>query len=86
MDRKNKMTVNIFGESYALKGDADAAQVTELAALVDAQMRRVAQANPRLPAPKLAVLAALNIAAEYKKLEADYRQLIELLKNEAQRV
>lgn len=86
MERKNKMTVEIFGESYALKGDAEAALVRELAGIVDAQMRRIALGNPRLPAAKLAVLAALNIAGEYKKLEEDYRELIDLLKKEAARV
>ena len=86
MELKNKMTVEIFGESYALKGDAEAELVRELAGIVDAQMRRVAQVNPRLPAAKLAVLAALNIAGEYKRLEDDYRALIDMLKKEAARV
>lgn len=86
MERKNKMTVQIFGESYALKADVDVAAVKAFAEMVDAQMRRIAQTNPRLPVSKLAVLAALNIAGDYKKLEEDYKQLVDMLKSEATRV
>lgn len=79
---KNKVTVEIFGETYALKGDMDACQVKLLARMVDDEMRGVAKGNNRLPTAKVAVLAALNLANEYVKLEADYKQLLDMLKNE----
>lgn len=79
---KNKVTVEIFGEMYALKGDMDPEHVKKLACMVDAQMREIAKGNQRLPPAKIAVLAALNLSNEYKKLEADYRQLLDMLKND----
>jgi len=82
MDGKNRVTVEIFGETYALKGDIEPERVVKLAALVDKNMKIVAKANLRLSPAKIAVLAALNIADEYLRLEQDYNQLIEMLKEE----
>lgn len=79
---KNKVTVEIFGETYALKGDMDTEHVKRLARMLDEEMREIAKGNNRLPTAKIAVLAALNLADEYLKLEVDYRQLLEMLKNE----
>lgn len=61
--------VEIFGASYVIKGDADPEYVRELARYVDEKMRAAARNSPRnLPAIKVAVLAAINIADEYHKL------------------
>lgn len=78
----NKVTVQIFGETYALKGDIETEKVRALAKMLDDQMKMVAKGNHRLPPAKVAVLAALNICNEYKKLEKDYKQLLEEIKNE----
>lgn len=78
----NKVTVEIFGETHALKGDMDSERVKRLAKIVDAEMRDIAQGNGRLPTAKIAILAAMNLADEYLKLEADYRQLLAMVKNE----
>ncbi len=76
------MKVQIFGESYALKGDLEAERVKNLALYLDEQMKMVARANPLLAPTKIAVLAALNITDEYLKLQEDYQQLLDMLKNE----
>lgn len=78
----HKVTVDIYGELYALKGDLDKDAVKEIAKMVDMQMRQISKGNHRLPTAKVAVLAALNICHEYKKLEKDYQQLLEMIKNE----
>lgn len=79
---KNKVTVEIFGEKYALRGDMDTERVKLLAKMVDEEMRAVAKGNHRLPPAKVAVLAALNLANEYLKIQDDYQQVLDLLKNE----
>ncbi len=79
---KNKVKVQIFGESYALKGDLETERVKNLALYLDEQMKMVARANPLLAPTKIAVLAALNITDEYLKLQEDYQQLLDMLKNE----
>ncbi|SHJ75045.1 cell division protein ZapA [Propionispora hippei] len=78
-DKKCKVTVEIFGESYPLKGDANMEHIIRTAALVDERMRKVARTNARLSPAKIAVLAALNLADEFIRLETDYQELLELL-------
>ncbi|MBP2655498.1 MAG: zapA [Firmicutes bacterium] len=77
--KKNKVMVEIFGESCSIKGEGEPARMMEVAALVDSRMRQTAQGNPRLSSAKVAVLAALNIADEFLRLKDDYRELVELL-------
>lgn len=80
MESKNKVTVEIYGELYALKGDIKPEKVMHLAEVVDKRMKQIARTNSQLSPLKIAVLAALHIADEYVKLEQDYDQLIEMLK------
>ena len=79
---KNKVTVEIFGETYALKGDMDPERVKRLARIVDEQMKIVAKGNHRLPAARVAVLEAMNFCDDYLKLETDYQDLLGILKDE----
>lgn len=81
-DKKYKVTVEIYGESYALKGDIETERVRALAALVDKRMKMIAKTNARLSPTKVAVLAALNIADDYLRLENDYNHLVKIVKEE----
>lgn len=65
----NSVEVEIYGERYAVRGNADEPLVKRLAALVDREMREVAQTMRTTTPPKLAVLAALNIAHRLVQLE-----------------
>lgn len=80
----NKVTVQIYGELYNIKGDQDPERIRQVARKVHEQMRQIAAANPTLAAGRVAVLAALNIAEEYIHLDEDYRQLIAMLQEEKQ--
>lgn len=75
----NKIVVDIFGEQYPLKTDADVAYVKQLAALVDAQMKRVAQSTKSLSGMCIGILAALQIADHYLKMKQDYEDLVALI-------
>ena len=81
-EKKCKVTVEIFGENYALKGDAAPDKIMEVAEMVDSRMRQTARGNPRLSTARIAVLTALNVADEYLRLERDYKQLVKMLKTE----
>lgn len=81
-NKKSKVTVEIFGESYALKGDDEIESIKAVAALVDQKMRKISRYNARLATEKIAVLAALHIAEEYLRLEKDYLDLVDTLKEE----
>ncbi len=72
---KTKVTVNIYGEEYVIKGQTDPAVIEKIAAYVDRKMRLVGQKNPQLPLSKVAVWAALNTAEDLVRLHEDYDNL-----------
>ncbi len=57
------VVVDIYDQSYHLRGP-DPTYLQQLAALVDAKMRAVAQQGATVDSLRVAVLAALNIADE----------------------
>ncbi len=81
-EKKCKVTVEIFGETYALKSDGESERVVQVAAMLDQRMKIIARSNSRLSPAKIAVLAALNIADEFLRLERDYQQLVQMVKEE----
>ena len=82
MDGKNKVSVEILGETYTIKGDAEPERILQVAAWLNERMKKISQANSRLSTPKVAVLAALNIADEYLRLEQDYQQLMKMVRDQ----
>ena len=69
------VTVEIYGQSYTLKGGADPDYVQDVAAFVDERMKEVSENSSVASATKVAILAAVNIADELcreqqKRIEA----------------
>jgi cell division protein ZapA len=70
-ERKQSVKVNIFGEDYPIKGDADAHYIQKVAGYVDLKMKEVAEKlSNKLPL-RVAVLAAMNITGELLKERED---------------
>ncbi|HEY3054576.1 MAG TPA: cell division protein ZapA [Thermoanaerobaculia bacterium] len=68
MDGKYDSTeVEIFGQTYNVRGEGDPNYLTELARFVDARMREVAAEVTTVDPMKIAILAALNIADEFSR-------------------
>jgi cell division protein ZapA len=68
MDAKHDSTiVEIFGQTYNVRGDGDPDYLMELARLVDTRMREVAGPVATVDPMKIAILAALNIADEFSR-------------------
>ncbi len=67
--------VEIFGQTYSLRSEADEEHVRQVADLVDSRMCEIASGSRSASALQVAVLAALDIASEYlqKEAEADRR-------------
>jgi cell division protein ZapA len=65
-DKPGLVHVEIFGQTYAVRAGAggDTRFVEQLASLVDAQMREVSKTSGAVDSVRIAVLAALNIAAD----------------------
>jgi cell division protein ZapA len=61
--------VEIYGQSYNLRGEGDTAYLQELAGFVDRRMREVAEATATVDSLKVAILAALNIADEGRRAQ-----------------
>ena len=56
--------VEIFGNSYQLRGEQDSEYLQQLAKLVDEKMRTIGSQVPVADSGKIAILAALNLADE----------------------
>jgi cell division protein ZapA len=56
--------VEIYGQSYNLRGEGESGYIQDLAAYVDRKMREVSEATSTVDSLKVAILAALNIADE----------------------
>ena len=69
--------VEIFGQSYSLRSDAEEEHVRRVADLVDLKMREVASGTRSVSTLHIAVLAALDIASEYMHTEARVERLAE---------
>lgn len=71
---KTKVTVDIYGMQYKLTGQESGGHLRRVAELVDGQMHKIARGFPKLDLPKLAVLAAVNIADEYLKQREEFER------------
>ncbi|MHB1126461.1 MAG: cell division protein ZapA [Bacillota bacterium] len=80
----SRATVSIFGQEYVVKGTEPMDYLEKISAYVDKKMRQISRKAPNLAPTKVAVLAALNIADEYKKLQDDYDAMIKLIEEEKQ--
>jgi len=68
MDGKYDSTsVEIFGQTYNVRGEGDPNYLAELAQFVDSRMRDVAAEVATVDPLKIAILAALNIADEFSR-------------------
>ncbi|NLT94936.1 MAG: cell division protein ZapA [Clostridia bacterium] len=76
---KKRVQVEIYGDKYVVKGDADDKHILQIADYVDIKMNMIAQRSPHLSAKQVAVLAALNIADELYRLQDDYDKMLQIL-------
>ena len=67
--------VEIFGQTYSIKAGSDREYIRELAALVDTRMKEVQKGTGTSDGYRIAILAALNIADELKRLRSQHEDL-----------
>jgi len=81
--------VEIYGQRYVIRGDADDAYVRRLAHFVDDQMRHLAEGMKTATPSKLAVLTAINLAhqlfeSERKRVQGEddvERRMVNLMES-----
>ena len=79
MDAKyDSIPVEIFGQTYNVRGDGDPSYLAELARFVDSRMREVAAEVSTVDAMKIAILAALNIADEFSRYRKQRKDAVGL--------
>jgi cell division protein ZapA len=77
--------VQIFGQTYAIRGQLDERYVQKLAAYVDAKMKAIADSTATVDTQKMAILAALAIADELHSVQRERGEHEELLREQAER-
>jgi cell division protein ZapA len=85
-DRERSVLVNIMGTEYPIRADADGTYIREVAAKLDAEMRKVHQSEPSRPPLKIAVLTALNLMHEVESLRREQREIVEKYENRAREI
>jgi len=63
--------VEIFGQTYAVRGGDDPGYVERLAEDVDERMKEVGRTSGAVDSVRIAVLAALNLADECSRLRSE---------------
>jgi cell division protein ZapA len=66
--------VEIYGQRYTIKGEADADYMKQVARYVDEQMQTLARGMQTATLSKLAVLTALNIAHQLMQAQQRLKQ------------
>jgi cell division protein ZapA len=77
--------IEIYDQSYNLKGALDEEYVADLARYVDGKMRAVGQSARTADTLRVAVLAALNIADELHALQKRHTEMQTQLRGRAER-
>jgi len=77
--------VEIYGQTYTIRGELDEVYVQELAAYVDTKMRAISGMTSMIDTQRIAVLAALAIADELHSSKKEKGEREELLKEQAER-
>ena len=72
-----EVDVQILDEEYRIASDLGAEVTKEVVDCVDAKMREITARSPRLPRAKVAVLAAMELAAEVIQTHQKREELIQ---------
>jgi cell division protein ZapA len=90
MEAKTPVQVQIFGQSYTIRGEADREYILRVASYVDRKMQEMTEKIPSTSISsslsKIAVLAGLNIADELMKERARRERLEQQLSARAARL
>jgi cell division protein ZapA len=78
--------VEIMGQRFTVASDDNEEHVRQVAGYVDQQMRQLADGRAHAATLHLALVTALNIASEYRKLRDQQEQLCQTINCMAQRI
>lgn len=76
---EQKVSVQIFGELYVIRGKGSEEYIKNLANDVDKRIREIALKFPRLAAHQVATLVALNLTEELAMLKEEQKTVMDML-------
>ena len=86
VDEKGGVTVEIFGQEYKVRGDANSDEILEIAQYVDGKMKEVAHGAPQGSLTRIAILAALNIAEELFRERTEKQKYVQDVETSTRRM
>ena len=78
--------IEIYGQTYHVKGVASPEHVARLAHYLDGKMREVSDHTPTVDTLKVAILAALNIADQYLSSRQRLQELEQILAEKSEKL
>ncbi len=78
--------VEIFGQTYSIKGKEDTASIRELAAFLDARMKEVQQGARTSDPLRVAILTALTLSDELFRLREEHAETSKAAEKAVQRL
>jgi cell division protein ZapA len=79
-------TVEIYGQTYHIRGGTAPDHIAQLASFVDEKMREVSGHTPTVDSLKVAVLAALNISDQYFSMRLKLQNLEQMMTERSEAV
>lgn len=79
-DKRHVAKVNIVGEEFSIRSDAEPEHTRAVAAYLDREIRKIVSANPLIEPQKAAILAAMTITDELFKERIAAREIEEQLR------
>ncbi|HCC68920.1 MAG TPA: cell division protein ZapA [Nitrospiraceae bacterium] len=71
--------VQILGQSYSIKGDADEAYIKALAQFVDDKLKEIYRVSPSVNPLKALIMTSINIADELFKARLEQESLDKMI-------
>jgi cell division protein ZapA len=85
-DRENAVRVNILGQEYPIRADADEEYIREVASYLNERMTAVLAAEPTRPLSKVAILTALNLTHELLNMKKLNQEMLGEVERRTQRI
>lgn len=86
MAKKKTVVLHIAGQRYAIKTDADARYLTDLAEFVEERFSMIRKGSQSSPPYKLAMLTALNIADDLFRKRNEEKDLKRRVRTKSKRM